>query len=147
MNLALIFHIFLATLAFGMAIAFELVLVAVTRTQRVEAIKTAYEAANRYRPIIGISLLLAVALGFYMAVTDGYSLTAGWLLTTYGLLIVMGLVFGAFIQRRARRVLSLVASSNGTMTDELTKAAAGATPLAAIILLVIMFLIIGAMVR
>ncbi|HTX57104.1 MAG TPA: DUF2269 family protein [Candidatus Acidoferrales bacterium] len=140
-------HVFFATLGFGMAIAFELLLVAVARSQHVDAIRTAYSVAARYRPLIGLSLLLAILLGFYLAMAGGYSLTAPWLLVSYAMIVVGGLTFGAFIQRRTRRILSLVADSDAAMSEELRSVTASVTPLAAVVLLIVMFVILGAMIR
>lgn len=146
-HLALTAHIFFATLGFGLAIAFELVLVAVGRSGRLDAIASAYFAASRYRAAVGLSLLVAILLGFYLAVVEGDSLTVRWLAVSYVLIVLAAIVTGGIIQRRNQRVLALIARSNGTMTDELQNAAAGATPLAAIVLLVIMFALIGAMIH
>ncbi|HEX8806630.1 MAG TPA: hypothetical protein VF741_06755, partial [Candidatus Aquilonibacter sp.] len=95
----------------------------------------------------GLSLLLAIVLGFYLAITEGDSLTVLWLLVSYVLIVLAAIVTGGVIQRRNKQVLALIARSNDTMTDELHKAAAGATPLGAILLLVIMFALIGAMIH
>lgn len=146
-HLALTAHIFFATLGFGMAIAFELLLVSVGRSGRIDAIRAAYVAASRYRPAVGLSLLLAILLGFYLAIAEGDSLTVRWLLVSYVLIVLAAIVTGAIVQRRNARILALLTRSNGTMTDELQKAAAGATPLGAILLLVIMFALIGAMIH
>ncbi len=147
MHLALTAHIFFATLGFGMAIALELMLVAAGRSGQIDGIRTAYLAASRFRPAIGLSLLLAIVLGFYLAISHGASLTAGWLLLSYVLILLAAIITGGIIQRRNQRMLALIARSNGTMTDELRQAAAAATPLAAVLLLVIMFVLIGAMIH
>jgi uncharacterized membrane protein len=146
-TIGLTFHVFFATLAFGMSIAFELLMVGVTRTGRIDAVRAVFGAAARLRPIIGISFLVAILLGFYLAIAEHISLAAPWLLVSYACLIVAGACYGAIAQRRTRRMLALIAGSGDTMTDELAKAMSSATPLVAVIMALAMFLIIGAMIR
>jgi uncharacterized membrane protein len=146
-TIGLTFHVFLATLAFGMSIAFELLMVGVARSGQIDAVRAVFGAATRLRPIIGISFIVAILLGFYLAIGEQISLVTPWLLVTYACFIVAGACYGAIAQRRTRKILSLLAGSGETMTDELAKAMSSATPLVAIILTLAMFLIIGAMIH
>jgi uncharacterized membrane protein len=146
-TIGLTFHVFLATLAFGMSIAFELLMVGVARSGRIDAVRAVFGTATRLRPIIGISFIVAILLGFYLAIAERISLSAPWLLVSYACLIIAGACYGAIAQRRTRRILSLLAGSGEKVSDELTKAMSSATPLVAVIMTLAMFLIIGAMIR
>jgi hypothetical protein len=146
-TIGLIFHVFLGTLAFGMAIAFELLMVGVARSGEIDAVRAVFGTALRLGPIIGGSFLVAILLGFYLAVAGGISLTAPWLLGAYVCLIVAGACYGRIAQARTRRILALVAGSGDTMNDELARAMASVTPLVALIMALAMFVMIGAMIH
>lgn len=128
-----------------MGIAFDLLLVAIARTGRIETIRVAYTAAQRYTPIVGASFLLAILLGVYVAIERHESLTSKWLLISYAWLLIAGAVNGAVVQRRSRRILAAIDASGNTMTADLKKILDSATPVGAIVTVLAMLAIIGLM--
>jgi hypothetical protein len=91
-------HVFFGTLGFGMAIAFDLLLVAVARSQRIDSIRV---------------------------------------------LLVSGAVNGAIVQRRTRRITSVVQDSGGRLAADVERLLSGARPVGAIVSAAAMFAIIG----
>jgi uncharacterized membrane protein len=141
----LIAHIFFGTLGFGVGIGFDLLLVAVARTGRLETIRVTYTAARRYAPVAGAAFLLAIVLGFYLAVERHESLTSRWLLVTYVWLLIAGAVNAVVVQRRGRRILAALEAAGNSMTPELKRILDSATPIGAIVNAVAMLAIIGLM--
>jgi uncharacterized membrane protein len=139
-------HVFFGTAAFGLLIAFDLVSVAIARSRRIETIRIVYEAVRKYAPLTGVSFLLAILLGFYIAAQRHYPLTSKWLLISYGWIIAAGAVNGAIVQRRARNILSAIESSNGAMTASLDRVLSRTMPIGAIVGAIAMFAIIGVMI-
>lgn len=106
MSAWLVVHVFFGTLGFGMAIAFDIVLVAIARSRRTEVVRVTYKTVSRYRPIVGGSFLLAILLGFFIAVVQRDSLVSPWLLASYAVLLAGGATYGLVIQRRTARILA-----------------------------------------
>ncbi len=139
-------HVFFGTLGFGVAIAFDLLLVAVARTRQLDVIGATYRVVRRYMPVVGVSFLLAIAIGGWIAVERHESLASRWLLIAYGWLIITGTTNGVAIQRRTRRILSAIESSGGTMTPQLDGMLSRAWPLGATVAAIAMFAIIAVMI-
>ena len=122
---------FFGTLAFGIGITLDLVLVTVARTRRLETIRLVYESVAKYARFTGPLFLVTILLGVYIALERHESLISTWLLGTY-VLIVIGIVFNAaVVQRRTQTILQAVRGANGTLTPELDRISGTARPIGA----------------
>jgi hypothetical protein len=80
---------------------------ALRRAQRVEQVRALTNLAGRLGPLFGISVLLILASGLYMAIT-AWSLRTGWIAVALISLIFIAPLGTAFIEPR-RRDLALLA--------------------------------------
>jgi uncharacterized membrane protein len=145
-NAGLAAHIFFGTLGFGVVIAFDLLLIAIARSRRLDVIQATYRTARRYLPLIGLSFLLAILLGFGIAAARHESFISRWLLITYAWLIVAGAANGIAIQRRTQRVLAEIETSHGAMTPDLERMLSRAWPIGATVSAIAMFAILAVMI-
>src|SRR5579864_8500926 len=81
--LSLAAHVFLGTLAFGLGIGLDFVLVAVAKTRRPDVIRATYETVASYARWVGPLFLITVLIGFYEAARRHEALGAPWLLASY----------------------------------------------------------------
>lgn len=139
-------HVFFGTLAFGIGITLDFVLVAVARTGRPETIRIVYEAVAKYTRFTGPLFLVTILLGVFIAIRRHESLISTWLLATY-VLIVSGIAFnGAVVQRRTNSILRAVRGSTGSSTEELDRMIGAARPIGGWMLLIIMAAVIALMI-
>jgi uncharacterized membrane protein len=81
--------------------------VGIRRAQRVEQVRTLVNLIGLTSPLFGISVLLILAAGLYMAFT-AWSLLTGWILVALITLIIMAPLGTVLIERR-RRVIARLA--------------------------------------
>ncbi len=73
------------------------------RAQRVEQVRTLTNLAGRLGPLFGISVLLILATGLYMAIT-AWGLQSGWIDVALVSLILIAPLGTAFIEPRRRAI-------------------------------------------
>jgi hypothetical protein len=73
------------------------------RAQRVEQVRSLTNLAGRLGPLFGISVLLILAAGLYMALT-AWSLQTGWIAVAFISLILMAPLSTALIEPRRRAI-------------------------------------------
>lgn len=78
-------------------------LFALRRVQRVEQVRTLTQLVGRIGPLFGISVLLLLATGLYMAIT-AWGLQTGWIAVALISLILMAPLGTAFIESRRRAI-------------------------------------------
>ena len=76
---------------------------ALRRAQRVEQVRALSHLIGRLGPLFGISVLLILATGLYMAIT-AWSLLTGWILVALISLILLAPLGTAFIEPRRRAI-------------------------------------------
>ena len=142
---SLVAHVFLTTLGFGFAIALDFVMAAVAASRNPNTIRFVYEAIARYSRFIGPLFGVGILLGFGLAHERHDNLTQPWLLMTYALVVLMAFFGMGVGRRRYGRVLAAARAAENTVTPELERAIAGATPVAAWVLLVLMAALVAVM--
>ncbi|HWB72470.1 MAG TPA: hypothetical protein VG452_09635 [Egibacteraceae bacterium] len=80
-------------------------------TGDVRAIRRALAAEARFQPAGGVLFVLGILFGFVTAVTAGFDLTAAWLLTAYGLVIVVFATGIGYHGPRGRKLEALAKAS------------------------------------
>src|SRR5579864_3156619 len=98
-------HVILGTLAFGTLILFDFMLVAIARSRDVRTIRNTFSTAFRYARWFGILLGLAVILGLILAGYEHLSFGSGWLVATYVLIVLAGVIGIGSTLRRHGQVL------------------------------------------
>jgi hypothetical protein len=81
-------------------------LAALRRAQRVEQVRALTNLAGRLGPLFGISVLLILATGLYMAIT-AWGLQTGWIAVALVSLILIAPLGTAFIEPRRRAIARL----------------------------------------
>ncbi len=81
-------------------------LAALRRAQRVEQVRALTNLAGRLGPLFGISVLLILATGLYMAIT-AWGLRTGWIAVALVSLILIAPLGTAFIEPRRRAIARL----------------------------------------
>jgi hypothetical protein len=81
-------------------------LAALRRAQRVEQVRALTKLAGRLGPLFGISVLLILATGLYMAIT-AWGLRTGWIDVALVSLILIAPLGTAFIEPRRRAIARL----------------------------------------
>jgi len=81
-------------------------LAALRRAQRVEQVRTLTNLAGRVGPLLGISVLLILVTGLYMAIT-AWGFQTGWILVALVSLILIAPLGTAFIEPRRRSIARL----------------------------------------
>jgi hypothetical protein len=142
---SLVAHVFFTTLAFGFAIAIDFVLAAVAASRNPGTIRVVYEAVARYSRLIGPLFGVGILLGFGLAHERHDSATQPWLLATYALVLLTGFFGMGVGRRRYGRVLAAARAAENTLTPELDRAIAGATPLVAYVMLALMAALVAVM--
>jgi hypothetical protein len=92
------YFIGIGTWLFGMA--------ALLRAQRVEQVRALTHLAGRLGPLFGISVLLILVTGLYMAIT-AWGLRTGWIAVALVSLILIAPLGTAFIEPRRRAIARL----------------------------------------
>jgi len=142
--LSLVAHVFIATLAFGLAIAFDFVLIAIAKSRDVRVIRTVYEKVSIYSRWVGPLFGIAILLGFGLAGERHEPLWQPWLRVTY-VLIILGFIAIGLARRRYTLILAAARNAGDSVTPELEKAIAGASPIIAWSMLVLMITLITVM--
>ena len=78
-------------------------LTALRRAQRVEQVRALSRLVGRLGPLFGISVLLILATGLYMAITD-WGLRTGWIAVALISLLLIAPLSTAFIEPRRRTI-------------------------------------------
>ena len=81
-------------------------LAALRRVQRVDQVRALTNLAGRLGPLVGISVLLILATGLYMAITS-WGLQTGWIAVALASLILIAPLGTAFIEPRRRAIARL----------------------------------------
>jgi predicted integral membrane protein DUF2269 len=81
-------------------------LAALRRAQRVEQVRALTSLAGRVGPLFGLSVLLILATGLYMAITS-WGLRTGWIAVALVSLILIAPLGTAFIEPRRRAIARL----------------------------------------
>jgi len=102
-TIALFFHVSGAIGYFISMGTWLLALAALRRAQRVEQVRTLTHLIGRLGPLFGISVLLILATGLYMAIT-AWSLLTGWIVVALISLILIAPLGTAFIEPRRRTI-------------------------------------------
>ncbi|MDB5028209.1 MAG: hypothetical protein JWO66_1898, partial [Candidatus Eremiobacteraeota bacterium] len=111
-----------------------------------QTIVAVYEGIARYQRFIGPLFGLGILLGFGLAHERHDAAGSPWLLITYAL-VLFGFAFSFGVgRRRYGRVLATARVAQNTVTPELESAIAGATPLAAWVMLGVMAALVAVMV-
>jgi uncharacterized membrane protein len=79
------------------------ILVGLRRAQRVEQVRALIQLTDLSGPFTGISVLLLLATGFYLALT-AWSLLTGWILVALISLVLMAPLGAALIEPRRRAI-------------------------------------------
>jgi hypothetical protein len=104
----------------------------------IRPIRVVYEAVARYGRLIGPLFGVGILLGLCRAHERRDSATQPWLLVTYALVLLTAL-FGMGVGRsRYGQVLAAGHAAENTLTPELERAIAGATPLVGWVMLALM---------
>lgn len=85
-------------------------LTALRRARRVEQVRTLSDLVGRLGPLFGISVLLILVSGLYMAVT-GWSLQTGWIAVALVSLVLIAPIGTALIEPRRRAIERLARES------------------------------------
>jgi len=105
------YFISMGTWLFGLA--------ALRRAQRVEQVRAITHLVGRLGPLFGISVLLILATGLYMAIT-AWSLQTGWIAVALISLILIAPLGTAFIEPRRRAIDQLAREApDGPLPQEL----------------------------
>lgn len=139
-------HILFGTLAFGIVITSDLILVAIARTGQLETIRVTYEAVAKYAPVIGTCYALALLLGIHIALARHESLTSAWLLGTYVLLAIEIAFNNVVVQRRTKGILKTLKGSGGSPSSELKRLLNSTWPIGAIVTFLITAAVIALMI-
>src|SRR5690242_4668061 len=83
--------------------AWLLSLAMLRRAQRVEQVRILTQLTGRLGPLFGISVLLLLATGLYMAIT-AWSLLTGWIIVALISLILVAPLGTVFIEPRRRAI-------------------------------------------
>src|SRR5438552_15100368 len=107
------YFISMGTWLFGLA--------ALRRAQRVEQVRALTHLVGRVGPLFGISVLLLLATGLYMAIT-AWGLLTGWILVGLISLVLLAPLGTALLEPR-RRVIDRLARTapDGPLTEELER--------------------------
>jgi len=142
---SLVAHVFLSTLAFGFAIAIDFVLAAVAASRNPNTIRVVYAAVARYQRWIGPLFGAGILLGFGLAHERHDGAAQPWLLATYALVLLTAFLGMGVGRRRYGRVLAAARVAENTLTPDLERAIAGATPLVGWVMLALMAALIAVM--
>jgi hypothetical protein len=142
----LVAHVTFAALAFGLAIVVDLVLTRIARTGDPATIRKAYRAAFPVAITIGPMFGLTLLLGLGLGLERHESLLQPWLLVAYALFAI-GVILGAGVNRSKFMRIAAAAehSPDGTPSPELSAAIAGATPVVAILTVVLLVALLADM--
>jgi Predicted integral membrane protein (DUF2269) len=102
-TIALFFHVSGAIGYFISMGTWLLALAALRRAQRVEQVRTLTHLIGRLGPLFGISVLLILVTGLYMAIT-AWSLLTGWIVVALISLILIAPLGTAFIEPHRRTI-------------------------------------------
>ena len=102
-NVVLFFHVSGAIGYFVGIGTWLFILVGLRRAQRVEQVRALVNLIGLSGPFTGISALLLLASGFYMALT-AWSLQIGWILVALISLVLMAPLSAALIEQRRRAI-------------------------------------------
>ncbi len=139
----LVVHIICATLAFGFVIFFDFMLVATAKSRNLEAIRDTFPIALRTARWAGPLLLLAVIFGFAEAGVLRISAISGWLVATYVILFLAGILGINTTFRRHVRVLRAAMASHGdAASPDLDAAIAAERPIGAYVMIIAMILLV-----
>ncbi len=106
-------HVFTMFMAVALSIGTELVLHRVAITENVAAIRTVFGAAQPLTRAIGPVYGIGFLFGLIAAIAGSFNLLAPWLLISYVLFIVTGILSGRVIGGWAAKVGSAAATNQG----------------------------------
>lgn len=102
-TIVLFFHVSAAIGYFVAMGTWLLSLTALRRVQRVEQVRTLTHLIGRLGPLFGISILLLLVTGLYMAIT-AWGLLTGWIIVALISLILLAPLGTIFIEPRRRTI-------------------------------------------
>lgn len=116
-TIALFFHVS-AAIGYFIAIgAWLLSLAMLRKVQRVEQVRILTQLTGRLGPLFGISALLLLATGLYMAIT-AWGLLTGWIMVALVSMILIAPLGTAFIEPRRRAIERLAREAPDGMLPE-----------------------------